>query len=116
MGVRQVKHCGRFIRGLGDPEGAASASLLPGLEMAKATYLFVISPRCLDLYADLAREFGEDPGIEVILDRRTGERRTATVPLPAGRGERRRRDRRINPPSRHDLAALGYVLVRVDGS
>jgi hypothetical protein len=79
-----------------------------------AKYAFVISPRSPDLYADVARDFKGDPVVDVVLDRRVAERRIARVPHRGAQGDRRRRDRRINPNSHSDMAALGYVLVRVN--
>jgi hypothetical protein len=76
-------------------------------------YVFVISPRFPELYADVAHDFRDDPAIEVIVDRRIAERRTATVSPPFGQRDRRHRDRRINPFSHSDLTILGCVLVRV---
>jgi hypothetical protein len=75
-------------------------------------YVLVVSPDFPNLYADLAHDFKDDPAVDVIVDRRMVDRRSATVSLPSGQRERRHRERRINPPSRNDMSTLGYVLVR----
>ena len=75
-------------------------------------YFLVVSTAFPILYADLAQEFKDDPAVEVIMDRRIVERRITTVSLPSEQRERRRRERRINPPWHNDMSALGYVLVR----
>jgi hypothetical protein len=77
---------------------------------ASPKYTVVISRERPELYAELSADFPDDPVIEVVLDRRIEQRRrTAPPPLP---GDRRGRDRRINPAPYHDLATAGYVLVR----
>lgn len=81
--------------------------------MGMVKYVFVISPRLPDLYADLTHDFRGDPVVEVIVDRRVSERHTTTVLPPFAQGDRRHRDRRINPFSHNDMATLGYLLVRV---
>jgi hypothetical protein len=78
-----------------------------------AKYIFVISPQLPELYDELAQDFRDDPVVEVIVDRRIAERRTATASSPFAQRDRRRRDRRINPSSHNDVAKLGYVLVRL---
>ena len=52
--------------------------------------------------------FGDDATVEVIFDRRQGERRQRDVPVQA---ERRRGERRVQAIS-YELRRLGYALVR----
>ena len=54
----------------------------------------------------LARTFASDPAIEIIWDRRTGERRRAARPIDANR---RRRERRRRPPDRWHR--LNYLVL-----
>jgi hypothetical protein len=81
-----------------------------------------------DLYGSLRERFGEEPGVQVVVDRRWGERRSPVTagPEEAGRararaaaperaperpGERRRGDRRQPCPVERYLPVLGWVLV-----
>ena len=79
-----------------------------------AKYIFVVSRQCPALYDDFAHDFKNDPTVEVVLDRRIGQRRIATIPVPTTPRDRRRGDRRMNPEPGGDVATLGYVLVRVE--
>ncbi len=59
--------------------------------MAHKRHLFIIARAAQDFYEYLKQEFGGRPDVNVIIDRRTGERRgqpQAHVP------ERRQKDRR----------------------
>jgi hypothetical protein len=78
-----------------------------------AKYVLVVAPSQPDLYVDLAHEFRDDAVVDVILDRRVGERRSATALVPGGQRDRRRCERRVNPYSHRGMAALGFLLVRV---
>ena len=59
----------------------------------------------------LSRTFADDPSVEIVWDRRMGERRQST--RGRGDGERRRADRRREPPAQ--WGQLNY-LVATDGS
>jgi hypothetical protein len=78
-----------------------------------AKYVFVISPQYPNLYSLLAHDYRGDPVVEVVLDRRTAERRIAAMSPPGAQRDRRRGQRRTIPCSHSDLAPLGYVLIRV---
>jgi hypothetical protein len=52
--------------------------------------------------------FADDPAVEVIFDRRQGERRQCNAPVQP---ERRQHDRRTRDIS-YELERLGYALVR----
>jgi hypothetical protein len=74
-----------------------------------AELLFVVARDRKDLYDHLRRAFADTPAVDIILDRRHGERRQLTTPPAA---ERRRRDRRTNDVS-GDVTYLGWALVRL---
>ncbi len=59
-------------------------------------------------YRWLSEAFAGEPAVEVVEDRRRGERRRGGGPVPS---ERRRRDRRARDVSR-ELDRLGYALIR----
>ena len=55
--------------------------------------------------------FGQTPGVEVVLDRRLGERRgRRSGQVPAS--ERRRTDRRRAAATRAELLARGFLIAR----
>jgi hypothetical protein len=65
------------------------------------------------LYEYFRWGFGQTPGIEVVLDRRLGERRGRRN----GHGpqdDRRRADRRHSAATRAELLARGFLIVRRD--
>jgi len=72
-----------------------------------ARKLIIVARQHRDLYDYLRKRFAE-PRIEVILDRRRGERRRQTVPV--GR-ERRRRDRRSRWDIDARLRSRSHVIV-----
>lgn len=76
-------------------------------------HLFIVSRQQPDLYRYLAREFSSESDVEVILDRRFGERRTRTDREAMRYGERRRSDRRTQVDLTSQLNTLGYAFVRL---
>jgi hypothetical protein len=68
-----------------------------------ARMLFIVARDDPGLYESLRREFADEPEVEVILDRRAGERRT-------GPGDERRR----RPEVDERLQALGWAIVHPD--
>lgn len=73
-------------------------------------YLFIVSRAHPALYDDLARQFATDPKVEIVLDRRFGERRTRrSDDFP----ERRQRDRRRNEEVQAQLRERFYAVVTV---
>lgn len=72
-----------------------------------AQILLVIARRQPERYRRLRQIFAEQNGIEVVLDRRVGERRQGDDPSPfeRRRGERRQKD------IGHDLDRLGWSIV-----
>jgi hypothetical protein len=75
-----------------------------------AKQVLVVARDRQKLYEYARRAFADNPTVEVVLDRRRGERRTADRP---GTPERRRGDRRLTAIDDH-LRALGWAVVRLD--
>jgi hypothetical protein len=71
--------------------------------------LWIIPRDDVELYEYFTTHFAGRPDVEVILDRRQGERRQRAAPSPA---ERRRAERRRHSVEA-DLAALGVAIVTV---
>jgi hypothetical protein len=78
--------------------------------MTKRRDLYIVATGRQSLYDLLKKQFGDDPNVEVIFDRRQSERRAASGPTPE---ERRRKDRRQFERA-HLLKTLGVVLVSRD--
>ncbi|HZF05519.1 MAG TPA: hypothetical protein VE932_14405 [Patescibacteria group bacterium] len=76
-------------------------------------HLFIVSRQQLDLYRYLSREFSTEADVEVILDRRYGERRVHGDRRSAPRAERRQTDRRGQTQIGSQLNSLGYAFVRL---
>jgi hypothetical protein len=76
-----------------------------------APWLLVVQRSQVDLFRHLTARFADVRFVEVILDRRLGDRRRITAPIAA---ERRQRERRRAPPAgeREHWALFGYRLVR----
>jgi hypothetical protein len=73
--------------------------------------LFLVARDQPDLYLSLQREFADEPDIEVMLDRRLGQRRRER--LNSG-PERRRSDRRARPNVDLHLRSIGWAVVHPD--
>lgn len=71
----------------------------------------VVSRSRRDLFDTLRHDFAGDPVIDVIMDRRFAERPAPTA-QPDRPDDPRQRERRANPSPQHDLATVGYVLMR----
>jgi hypothetical protein len=78
-----------------------------------ADHLFIVSRQQLDLYRYLAREFSTEPDVQVILDRRYGERRGRGEQRELPPAERRRGERRGDGEIASQLSTLGYAFVRL---
>jgi hypothetical protein len=75
-------------------------------------HLFIVSRAHPWLYAHLLERFRDDPNVEVILDRRRGERRQdPSNRLP--RDERRRRERRRRVAPEDDLGIRSHYIVEL---
>lgn len=68
-------------------------------------YLFIVSQGVTDLYEHVKRNFAGDREVEVLLDRRRGERRQR---VEAYEPERRQADRRRPPGSHESLPSIGF--------
>jgi hypothetical protein len=77
-----------------------------------SAHLFIVSRVEPQLFDYLAREFASEDDVQVILDRRIGERRKSTRTRPV---ERRQADRRTLAHVPRQIGSLGYAFVRVDG-
>jgi hypothetical protein len=73
-------------------------------------HLFVVSREHVWLYTHLRERFEDDPNVGVILDRRVGERRSASM---ATRHERRERERRRPPSPEEDLTVHSHYIVEL---
>src|SRR5262249_56630477 len=74
-----------------------------------ARWLVVVNPGRLDLYQHLAHRLGDLASIEVLLDRRRGERRRGRRPAPVDlrQGDRRRP---LTAKAREQWGLFGYRL------
>jgi hypothetical protein len=75
-------------------------------------HLFIVSRQQLDLYRYLSREFSSEQDVQVILDRRYGERRLQGERRGAARGDRRQTERRGESEIGTQIGTLGYAFVR----
>jgi hypothetical protein len=73
-----------------------------------ARRLVIVSREHPDLYVYLRDRLAADPDVEMILDRRLGERRGAQRPSHA---QRRQRDRRSRPDVDADLRVRSHVII-----
>jgi hypothetical protein len=73
-----------------------------------ARRLVIVSREHPDLYVYLRDRLAADPDVEMILDRRLGERRRELQPTQP---QRRRRDRRTRPEVDADLRLRSHVIV-----
>jgi len=74
--------------------------------------LFIVARDRSDLYRYLSQTFADADNVEVIWDRRDGDRRrldeTAAAP------ERRRRERRVHQSVDEELRTVGYAFLVVE--
>lgn len=82
-----------------------------GKDAGVIAHLFIVSRGEPQLYDYLAREFAGEDDVQVILDRRMGERRSASGTHTV---ERRQADRRTLTHVPRQVSTLGYAFVRVD--
>ena len=73
--------------------------------------LLIVARNQRSLYEYLKHDFEDDPDVQVVMDRRQGERRQAREPWTA---ERRRGDRRTRPPIDDKLESIGFAVVRIE--
>jgi hypothetical protein len=73
--------------------------------------VFVVARNRPDLYRYLSQTFADAKNVEVVLDRRTEERRGTThAPLR----ERRQADRRTRRAADEEMHRVGYVFLTVE--
>jgi hypothetical protein len=84
----------------------------PGAARRATRQLFIVARNRERLYEYVARAFADNDTVQVILDRRTGERRRQAVPHEPER--RRGGDRRIRTDVDRQLRALGWAIVMQD--
>lgn len=73
--------------------------------------LLIVARNQRSLYEYLKDDFEADPDVQVLMDRRHGERRQAREAWTA---ERRRGDRRTRPPIDEKLSSVGFAIVRIE--
>lgn len=72
-------------------------------------HFMVVARDAAELYTSLKKTFADSEGIEVILDRRFGERRQRRVPVPV---DRRQGERRARPPLQSPEEAPKFRVLR----
>jgi len=73
--------------------------------------LFIVARERADLYRYLSQTFADAENVEVIWDRRGGERRRA---FNGTHHDRRRRERRTRANVDEELRTVGYSFLAVD--
>ncbi len=89
------------------PEHTKARSSLPTTHAVHS--LIIVAQPQRELWQALTREFRHIEEVQVLLDRRHGERRRAVRPVPH---DRRAKERRSLPRLEDDLRARRYILVR----
>src|SRR5262249_45394805 len=74
--------------------------------------IFIVGRDRPDLYRYLSQTFSDAENVQVIWDRRAGERRAAAV--TPHEPERRRADRRRRPAVDQELRNVGYAFITID--
>lgn len=74
-------------------------------------HLFIVARQRPDVYAVLSREFAREREVEVILDRRIGDRRQGEASVPADRRQAERRSFQ----ERANLATHGFGVAPTSG-
>ena len=73
--------------------------------------LFIVARDRADLYRYLSQTFADAENVEVILDRRSAERRNLPSPIIP---DRRRRERRDHSKVDDELRMVGYAFLVLD--
>ena len=74
--------------------------------------IFIVARDRPDLYRYLSQTFSDAENVQVIWDRRAGERRTAAV--GPHDPERRRGERRRRPGVDQELRNVGYAFITIE--
>jgi hypothetical protein len=77
-------------------------------QRVNARHLFIVSRDQPGLYEFLQQEFSEHSDVDVVLDRRQGERRRSS---PARPDDRRQSDRRAPRGLEAEIQTRGYAIV-----
>src|SRR5215471_18456467 len=80
-------------------------------EMAIAKHLLIVARHRRELYEEIKRAFAGHESVQVVLDRREGERRQAKGSAAV---DRRRRNRRTRSGIDEQLRTIGWSLVLLD--
>jgi hypothetical protein len=76
--------------------------------------LIVVGRDQADLYEYFRWGFGQTPGVEIVMDRRLGERRDRRDGQGPPEEDRRKADRRRVVAARAELLARGFMIARRD--
>ncbi len=74
--------------------------------------IFIVARDRPDLYRYLSQTFADAENVQVIWDRRAGERRVASI--ETRRPERRRSDRRRRASVEQELRTVGYAFISIE--
>jgi hypothetical protein len=96
-----------FLDGLDEPTPRRHRYDTP----SRSRHLIIVARNRPKLYEHLKRAFAGNETVQVILDRRVGERRQSNA---AKAPERRRGDRRARQPITEQLRAMGWSVVVLD--
>jgi hypothetical protein len=77
-------------------------------------FIFVVARHLPAVYEHLRKQFAAEADVDVVVDRRRGERRHGGDRMTAPDRERRQRDRRRNAAADEGLRTMGYAFVRAD--
>ncbi len=76
--------------------------------------VFIVSRERMDLYDGLRKLLDKEPGCEVIIDRREGERRGGEgAPKAPGGKDRRESHRRERLPVDSEIRECGWAVVKI---
>jgi hypothetical protein len=89
-------------------DGGPSATPVKQAPTTGPRYLFIVSRMHPDLFEYLREHFVDAPEVQVILDRRNGQRRQSSMLVMP---ERRRADRRTRPEIDARLASESHVFL-----
>jgi class 3 adenylate cyclase len=112
LSLKNVPHPIRAFRVTGREEKAAAASQELRDEPRARRRLYIVSSDHREIYEDLQRRFEGVPNVEVVLDRRVGDRRQPSG-MPVAE-EQRRADRRSRPDADAELRSSSHVVVEIE--
>lgn len=106
LGEREPYSDSRETHGVCDRHQQELLATLPSMSFPGIQVLLVVAAREGALYEYLRSRMVSVRGVQVMIERRRGDRRRERGDVP---GDRRKRDRRVR---RGQTSALGYTLVR----